>query len=124
MLQAAKKGFLNATELADYLALKEIAFREAHCIVGKIVRYCIEKSQNLEDLSLEEVKNFSPLFSSDVFDVLDLKRIVNAKNSQGGTAKFQVEKQLATISLSLTKTGSWIAEKKQLILPQLIEDLS
>jgi argininosuccinate lyase len=124
MLKAAKKGFLNATDLADYLVLKEVPFREAHCIVGKIVGYCIEKDQNLEALSLEEMKNFSPLFSTDVFDVLDLKRIVNAKNSQGGTSKFQVEKQIAAISLSLTKTGSWIAEKKQLILPQPIENLS
>jgi argininosuccinate lyase len=116
MLQAAKNGFLNATELADYLALKGLPFREAHAVVGKIVRHCIENHQNLEELSLEQLQSFSSLFSIDALESLDLTRIVNTKKSQGGTALAQVEKQMAMIASALAKTTSWISEKEQMII--------
>jgi argininosuccinate lyase len=115
MLQAAEKGLLNATELADYLSLKGLPFREAHTIVGKVVRYCLDNYQKLEDLSLKQLQNFSPLFAEDVTAALDLKRIVNTRNSQGGTSSSQVKRQLASHSDKLAKITTWLAAKQKLL---------
>lgn len=114
MLLATKKGLLNATELADYLAGKGIPFREAHAIVGKMVRYCLEGGCKLEDLHLDEFKVFSAAFSDDVFEILDLKKIVNSKNSMGGTSFLQVEKQHKNALKNFEKTKAWISEKQTL----------
>ncbi len=116
MLQAAQIGLLNATELADHLSLKGMPFREAHAIVGKIVRYCLDSHQKLEDLSLEQFQAFSPLITEDVIAKLDLKRIIDTRNSQGGTSSTQVEKQLAMHAASFQKTDCWIAEKQKNLL--------
>ncbi len=78
MLRAAQKGFINATDLADYLAKKDVPFRSAYKIVGQIVAYCIEKNTVLEDMSLEEYKAFHPLFEQDVFEAIDLRRCVES----------------------------------------------
>jgi len=115
MLQAAEEGLLNATELADYLAVKGVPFREAHAIVGKIVRYCLDSYQKLEGLSLEQLQYFSPLFGKDVVAMLDLKRIVNTRDSQGGTSCNQVEQQFGLYAAMLEKTGAWIAAKEKLL---------
>ena len=115
MLQATKEGLLNATELADYLALKGLPFREAHAIAGKIVRYCLEANQKLEDLSLEQFKSFSPLFSDEVFPILDLEKIVNTRNSRGGTSSTQVENQCQIAIMNLEKTNGWIQSKKKIL---------
>lgn len=71
MKKAVKKGFLNATEVADYLVNKGMAFRDAHGVVGSIVLYCEEKSTAIEDLTLEELKDFSDLFQEDVYSFID-----------------------------------------------------
>jgi argininosuccinate lyase len=71
MKEAVKAGFLNATELADYLVGKGMAFRDAHKVVGLVVVLCEEKNCAIEDLSLEEFKNFSKLFEEDVYDFID-----------------------------------------------------
>lgn len=71
MLKAVKKGFLNATELADYLVGKGMAFRDAHKVVGQVVIYCESKESAIEDLSLEELNNYSTLFDNDVYDFID-----------------------------------------------------
>ncbi|MCX7885090.1 MAG: argininosuccinate lyase [Caloramator sp.] len=71
MKNAVKKGFLNATELADYLVLKGVPFRDAHGIVGRIVLYCEDKDKSIEELSLEELKNFGDYFDLSVFDYID-----------------------------------------------------
>ena len=113
MLQAVQIGLLNATELADYLSLKGIPFREAHAIVGKIVRYCLDSHQKLEDLSLEQFQVFSPFITKDVIATLDLKRIIDTRNSRGGTSSTQVEKQLAMHVASFKKTDCWISEKQK-----------
>ena len=73
MLKAVKKGFLNATDLADYLVRKGVPFRDAHGISGKIVVYCEGKDCAIEDLSVDEMKKFSPLIESDVYDFIDYK---------------------------------------------------
>ncbi|HEX3046554.1 MAG TPA: argininosuccinate lyase, partial [Bacillota bacterium] len=94
MLAATKDGFLNATDLADYLVTKGIPFRVAHEIVGKLVKDCIIQGKRLEELSLTEFQTASALISSDVYEVLDMERVVKARSSYGGTAYDQVQAQL------------------------------
>ncbi len=81
----AKKGFILATEIADYLAKKGVPFREAHEITGKIVAYCEKKNKELDELTMEEFKRFSEMFEKDIFNVIDLKKAVSARNVKGGT---------------------------------------
>ena len=95
MLQSAKKGFMNATDLADYLVFKGLAFRDAYKISGSVVAYCIQSGTILEDLSLEHYKTFSPLIEKDVYEAIDLKTCVQKRISEGGTSVQSVKKQLA-----------------------------
>jgi argininosuccinate lyase len=94
MLEATRDGFLNATDLADYLAAKGMPFREAHAVAGRLVGQCIESEKRLEELSLDELKKEAQLFESDVFEKLKMENVVKARNSYGGTAPEQVELQL------------------------------
>ncbi len=91
MLAAAKRGFTTATDLADYLVRKGVAFRDAHEIVGKAVRHCIEQSCDLSDLSLSVLQSFSAVIQADVHEVLTLQGSVAARNHFGGTAPAQVQ---------------------------------
>lgn len=116
MFQAATNGFLNATELADYLVLKGLPFREAHAIVGKIVRFCLDHNRKLEDLAPKEWHEFSPLFTDNMKEILNLQRIVNTKNSLGGTSSSQVENQIQIGTLAIKKTAEWVGEKQAVIL--------
>lgn len=90
MEAAAIKGHTTATDLADYLVIKGIPFRDAHEIVGKAVGYAIEEKKDLSSLDLSELKRFSALISEDVFDIITVKGSVNARNHTGGTAISQV----------------------------------
>ena len=94
MKAAAAKGFINATDLADYLTKKGEPFRSAYKICGEIVGYCIKQGNTLETLTLEEYKKFSNLFEKDVYDEIDIKNCVNKRISAGGTAISSVEKQI------------------------------
>ena len=87
-------GFLLATELADYLVRKGVAFREAHGIVGQLVRRCLAQKMALSDLSLAGLKTASPHFSKDALACLTLKGAIDRKNQTGGTARAQVARQL------------------------------
>lgn len=77
MKKAVKGGLLNATEVADYLVNKNVAFRDAHGIVGQIVIYCEDNEKAIEDLSLEELKCFSEVFDEDIYDFIDYENILN-----------------------------------------------
>jgi len=90
MYQAAKQGFATATDLADYLVRKGVAFRDAHEIVGQAVRYGIEQNKDLSEMSLDELQQFSNVIDADVFSVLTLEGSVAARNHLGGTAPQQV----------------------------------
>jgi len=94
MREAATRGYLNATELADYLARKGIPFREAHETVGRIVRLAIERDVELDDLSLDDLQSFSPMIESDVFESLSLDRTLATKSQTGGTAPVKVSDEL------------------------------
>ena len=95
MAEAAEKGFMNATDLADYLVLKGIPFRDAYKISGNIVAYCIKTGHILEDLPLEDYLTFSKMIGSDVYEAVDLANCVSRRTSQGGTSVKSVEKQIA-----------------------------
>ena len=97
MLRAAQKGFINATDLADYLTKKGVPFRSAYKTVGQIVAYCIEKDTVLEKLPLTEYKNFHELFEDDVFDAISLRRCVESRISAGGTSQESIETQITYI---------------------------
>ena len=90
MLSAALRGFSTATDLADYLVRRGVAFRDAHEVVGKAVRYCIEQKKDLAQLTLDELRVFSKAIGQDVFEVLTVEGSVAARNHIGGTAPAQV----------------------------------
>ncbi|KZY30664.1 argininosuccinate lyase [Oleiphilus sp. HI0078] len=90
MREAARRGFSTATDLADYLVVNGVAFRDAHEIVGKAVAYGVAEEKDLSDMTLEELQVFSDQIQEDVFDVLTLEGSVNARNHLGGTAPAQV----------------------------------
>jgi argininosuccinate lyase len=94
MRRAADTGFVLATDVADYLAAKGLPFRDAHEVSGRLVRHCEEKNLKLEDLTLPELKKFSPLFGKDVKARLTLDAAVARRAVIGGTAKAQVERQI------------------------------
>lgn len=102
LLTATEDGFLNATDLADYLVVKGIPFREAHAIAGRLVRYGIETGKKLEEFSLEEMQAVCASIDDTVYPVLRMERVVDVRRSEGGTASDQVQKQLATIREWLT----------------------
>ncbi len=89
--EAAKQGYSNATELADYLVLKGIPFREAHHIVGEAVVGAIAKQKALEELSLEELKLFSTVIDEDVYEVLSLESCLAKRSAKGGVSPLQVK---------------------------------
>jgi argininosuccinate lyase len=99
--EAATYGYLNATELADYLVRKGVAFREAHEIVGRIVLHAIERGIELNALSLAELKSFSPLIAEDVFEALSLEKTLETKAQPGGTARKRVMAELEAAKLRL-----------------------
>jgi len=94
MRAATATGFMTATDLADYLVVKDVPFREAHGIVGRIVGYCLEKKCELEALSLEELRGFSPAIDKDVFEVLSVDGSVESRISTGGTGLQRVTEAL------------------------------
>ena len=102
-LEAAKGGYSNATELADYLVSKGIPFREAHSIVGRAVLYAIEQKKPLEDLSVEEFRKFSPVVGDDVYAPLQVENILAKRDIKGGTAPAQTAREIASLKEMLAK---------------------
>ncbi|MHB8172056.1 MAG: argininosuccinate lyase [Thermincolia bacterium] len=95
MYRAARGGFTNATDVADYLAKKGVPFRQAHEIVGKLVLSCIREGRNLDDLSLEEYREVSEVFGEDIFKAISVEECVRARNIPGGPAPGQVAEAIA-----------------------------
>jgi argininosuccinate lyase len=104
--EAAAGGFSTATDVADYLVRKGLPFRQAHEIVGKLVRHCLEKGLQFSDLSLEDLKRFSPLFEEDV-RAIDVMASVQARDVAGGTAPSRVMEAIAEGRRLLTATQGW-----------------
>ncbi len=98
MINAASKGFINATDLADYLVKKGMPFRSAYKLVGQTVAYCIEKNTVLEKLPFESYKELSDLFEEDVYEEISLETCVNKRISKGGTSVESVEAQIKYVT--------------------------
>lgn len=115
MLKAVKQGYMNATDLADYLVKQGFAFREAHKTVGEIVQYCVQKHINLEDLTLDQFKDLGCEVDSEIYTILDYKNIVNSRNSLGGTSTTQVIHQIQNLEQALFKIQDWLNHKREKI---------
>jgi argininosuccinate lyase len=94
MSSAVKDGFMNATDLADYLVERGIAFRDAHEITGKVVQFCLEQKKRIEELSLAELKRFSGKFDTDVYRYISAEAIIERRRAVGGTARRNVVRRL------------------------------
>ncbi|MBO4352108.1 MAG: argininosuccinate lyase [Eggerthellaceae bacterium] len=101
MMAQAQKGYLAATDVADYLAKKGLPFRRAHEIVGHLVLLCEQRGCGLEDLALDDFKTESALFEADIIEALDLPAIANARTTEGGTGHDAVVAQLALVEEGL-----------------------
>ena len=101
MLKAAQKGFINATDLADYLTKKDIPFRTAYKLVGQIVAYCIANNKVLEEMDIAEYQSFHELFQEDVYEAISLRQCVESRISAGGTCLASAEEQIKYIEAYL-----------------------
>lgn len=99
MANAALGGMTLATDVADYLVEKGLPFRQAHGVVGRLVRYCLQQKRGLEELTLEELRRFSLLFAQDLFSRLTLEAAIDRRRSVGGTARTNVKRRLRAIGV-------------------------
>ena len=97
MKKAALKGFINATDCADYLTKKGMPFRDAYKTVGQLVAECVKQDKSLMDLTLDEYREHSGLFDEDIYDAIDLKTCVRGRNVTGGPSPEEVSRQIAVI---------------------------
>lgn len=96
-MKAALTADMLATDVADYLVLKGVPFRETHHIAGSVVRKAEEQGISISELSLDDLKQITPLFEADIKDVFDFERSVEKRTSKGGTSKACVLEQIASI---------------------------
>ena len=101
MKRAAQKGFINATDLADYLVKKGMPFRSAYKISGQLVALCIQQNTVLEELDLEIYRSYSDLFAQDLYEYIDLVTCVEKRCSEGGTSTASVKTQIAWVKAQL-----------------------
>jgi argininosuccinate lyase len=103
MARAADSGFLLATELADYLVTKGVPFREAHAVIGRIVRHCLDQHRDLRILTLGDLRSFSDHFEKDALDVITLEGAIERKGQIGGTARKRVEARIKALEKTLAQ---------------------
>ena len=106
MRKAAGKGFINATDCADYLAKKGMPFRDAYTVTGRLVASCGEKGKMLEELTLDELQAVSPLFGTDVYEALKLENCMALRASFGGPAVSETTRQIEAVE-------AFVQERKQ-----------
>lgn len=99
MLAAARDGFLNATDLADYLVNRGLSFRSAHAVVGRVVRFCSGRQCRIEELSLQELRRFSPRFEKNVYSYLSPEAAIRRRRATGGTSPANVRRRLKEIGV-------------------------
>lgn len=103
MEKAAARGFINATDCADYLVKKGLPFRQAYKIIGEIVSYCIQRNKTLEEITIDEYKEYNENFEIDIYEKINLKKCVIDRNIEGGPAPLQVRKRINEVK-KLIKT--------------------
>ena len=101
MYNAAKKGFINATDLADYLTKRGLPFRSAYKVVGTIVGECVRKNITLEEMTLDEYKTHSEIFDKDLYNEISLETCVSKRISKGSTGYASVKEQLDYVTEQL-----------------------
>ncbi len=106
MQRAASSGFLDATDMADYLASRGVPFREAHRLVGEAVSFALARKKELHELTLEQLQSFSALIQEDIFSCLAPRQMINQRISYGGTAGKTVGKAIASAE-------KWLNQKKE-----------
>ncbi len=111
MEASAKAGFTNATDAADYLVKHGVPFRDAHSIIGQLVLYCIERNISLDDMSLEELKAFSPVFETDIYEAISLETCVSRRNTIGGPGRKAMQEVIARNDAYLKEKGSVVHEQ-------------
>ena len=92
MRLSAVRGFTNATDAADYLVVKGVPFRDAHGIIGRLVLHCIDSGKSIEDLSVTELKQFSPAFDEDIYDAVSLRTCVEKRLTLGAPGSEMMKK--------------------------------
>ena len=102
MYAASKKGFINATDLADYLTKRGVPFRTAYKIVGTVVGTCVKRGITLDEISLEEYKSHSEVFDSDLYDAISLETCIATRISRGSTGYDSVKEQIAFVEKALS----------------------
>lgn len=103
MEESAKKGFTNATDAADYLVNHGVPFRDAHGIVGQMVLYCLDKNIALEDMSLSELQDISPVFEKDIYDAISMETCINKRITIGAPGKEAMEQVIGICEAYLTE---------------------
>lgn len=111
--QALKEDFSNATDLADYLVRKGMPFRQAHEVIGKLVLYCISNGKYLADLTLDEYKQHCASFEQDLYQTIDMRTVVDARDVLGGTGSKQVERSLGKARAFVAELEKWTEEALQ-----------
>lgn len=104
MRQLAAEGFINATDCADYLVGRGLAFRDAYQVTGELVRYCIEQNKTLETLTLAEYRQFDGRFEADVYDAISLEACVRGRSVTGGPAPAETARQITAARAELKKS--------------------
>ena len=94
MLELSNKGYMTATDLADYLVNKDVPFRNAYQVVGELVKHCLKRNILLKNLKIKEFKKFHPEFEEDIFEKINPTNVVKSRTSIGGTGFDQVEIEL------------------------------
>ena len=117
MRQSANHGFTNATDAADYLVNHGVPFRDAHGIIGRIVLYCIDKKIPIDDMSLEELKSFSPVFEEDVYDAISMETCVNKRLTVGAPGEEAMKKVIAANEAYLAT--DW---QDEITIPQHVQE--
>ena len=110
MRKSANNGFTNATDAADYLVNHGVPFRDAHGIIGQIVLYCIDKNIAIDDMSLEELKSFSPVFEQDIYDAISMETCVNKRLTIGAPGKQAMEAVIAQEEEQLCKLNNFFTK--------------
>ena len=103
---SAKGGFINATDAADYLAARNVPFRESHAIVGHLVAYCEQNSKDLEDLTLAEFQQFSPVFAEDIYEYIAVDRCVAARKVPGGPS-------VEATTVAIAQGRAWLSAQER-----------
>ena len=105
MQKAASRGYLNATDLADYLVTKGMPFREAHHCVGQIVNFALKHNKEIQELSLKQLQQYAPRIAADVFDQLEPRQMIERRASIGGTATAAVKAAISQAQKKLKKSA-------------------